>query len=112
MGVYDRGKSHCGGIVGAAQIDIAKPNGWLYHAPMIQIERGIPIPVTTMRGYNGNRGPRLPFAEMEVGDSILIPADRIINARIAANRFAAAVTGWKCCTQKQDGGSYRLWRTA
>jgi hypothetical protein len=74
---------------------------------MIKIERDVPLPPPVRRG----RKPTWPFAEMEVGDSFVVPASRREKARLAAANYAHRHRGWKYATRDVPDG-YRIWRTA
>lgn len=41
----------------------------------IHVQKGIPIPVVKARGRRGHSKPKYPWAEMQPGDSFLMPSD-------------------------------------
>lgn len=71
---------------------------------MLQIERGIALPITRSK---------YPFADMEVGDSILFREKAQANsARISSMRFVRVhEPKWKFVMRKVEDG-WRMWRTA
>ena len=76
---------------------------------MYQIEAGIPIPARTTKGGAG-RKPKYPFAELQVGESFLVPgktADKIGSTVTLARKR----TGRNFTVRNVDGG-VRIWRTA
>lgn len=74
----------------------------------MQIERGIPIPED--HGVRRRRS-QLPFARMEVGDSVLVPADSARRMLMAAATWKRRHPGWDYTTRKASDGTMRLWRT-
>lgn len=67
-----------------------------------KIEKKIPIPAS--------RG-KWPFAEMAVGDSILVPFELKEGARQAAFAYGAK-KNMKFITRAAEEGSLRIWRAA
>jgi len=67
------------------------------------IEKNVPVPP-------GRRtGSRIPFARMEIGDSVFLPGDpKKFNSVSVA---AAKKYGFKF-TQRRVGGGVRIWRVA
>lgn len=71
----------------------------------MKIEKNIPIPAAA------HRGARIwPFADMQVGDSVLIPMERAKPARSAATTLGKR-RGFRFVTRAVDGG-LRVWRSA
>ena len=76
---------------------------------MYKIEADIPIPVAVKKGGAG-RKPKYPFAELQVGESFLVPGK-------TTDKFGATVTlarkrtGRNFTTRNVEGG-VRIWRTA
>lgn len=68
----------------------------------IRIEKGIPMP---------SNGLELPFSEMNVGDSFLIPKEvSAITVRVRAVQYCTDnVSNVKFSIKKVDNG-YRCWR--
>jgi hypothetical protein len=64
------------------------------------------VPVPPKRNENLRR---YPFADMEVGDSFTVPADRMLSARSAASRFQQSHQGWAFVT-RIEGERARIWR--
>lgn len=65
-----------------------------------KIERNIPI--------HRHRHTKFPFAEMEIGDSFLLPDATSTNAATPAYKWAKA-NGWKFTARKLEKG-VRVWR--
>lgn len=72
---------------------------------MIEIEKNIPIPPARI-----GRFPIYPFAEMEIGDSILVKGDwkKLDSAKVAARAYGKR-HGVRFRTMQVDTG-VRLWR--
>lgn len=63
-----------------------------------RIEKGVPMPTS------------FPFAQMEVGDSFVLPTNtKRVTAWIAAKRYADK-HGVEFATRTVEDGSIRLWR--
>jgi hypothetical protein len=73
---------------------------------MLKIEKGIPIP-PDMRGMTKGKR-KYPFAEMEVGDSILLEQKKASGIGSYAQK---CLPGAKFSTRKVEGG-IRIWRLA
>ena len=77
---------------------------------MYKIEKGIPVSGLT----KGRRGSKYPFADMEVGDSFLLPCgdkERVKTmARVSCSITRQKVTG-KLFTARSAEGGIRVWRT-
>lgn len=65
------------------------------------IEKNVPLP---------SRANKWPFARMEVGDSVVIPAAEAHRGRSASQAIERS-KGWKFATRRESGG-LRIWRTA
>jgi len=65
----------------------------------LKISKNVPIP---------NRGCKYPFADMEVGDSILFDREYANTIRASA-RYYFQKAGWKLIS-RSDGDKTRLWR--
>lgn len=70
----------------------------------MKIEKGVPIPTGSRIDW--------PFDQMEVGDSLEIPAD--IGPRRAKNAASSyeRTHNWKFAIRKTGENTWRLWRTA
>lgn len=69
---------------------------------MIKIEKGVPF-----KNNNGN----LPFEEMNVGDSFLIPKEmQCTNVRVRAIQFAKSKKSKHKFSIKKVENGYRCWR--
>lgn len=79
---------------------------------MYEIKKNIPIPVIER---HAGRPAIYPFAEMAIGDSILIPVDknskRGLSARRSAHGYADRHSGFKFTTLFVDSG-LRIWRVS
>jgi len=73
----------------------------------IRIQRGIPIPRRVGRGRNGNREPKYPWSQMQIGDSFLFPEE--IGRSAHSSAYKASRGGKKFAVWKTDSG-YRCWR--
>lgn len=71
---------------------------------MFEIEKFVPIPV----GYAKKK--KYPFAEMEIGDSILFCGSDMKKARSYSHAFGVR-HGMKFVTRLVDGGM-RIWRVS
>ena len=71
----------------------------------IKIERGVPMP------HRVARQRKYPFAQMDVGDSFLVPLDGVDRIRVQNSVCSTArgVSGRKFCTSMVEGG-VRVWR--
>lgn len=67
-----------------------------------KIEKGIPAPAA-------KTSRRWPFADMKVGDSVVIPAEKVMAARNTACMFGKN-RGWKFTVRLQEDGTARCWR--
>jgi len=65
------------------------------------IEKNVPIPPPGQTKY--------PWAEMEVGDSFLVPADKGNSAKTAASHFIRRNPGKKFLS-RAEGDELRIWR--
>lgn len=72
----------------------------------MEIESGIPIP--PMR--SGRTKTKLPFADMQVGDSVLVPVEDGRRMIEAAGTFKRRHDGWDYTTRMTSKG-LRIWRT-
>jgi hypothetical protein len=74
----------------------------------VRVQKNIPMPMVTPRGFGGTAKPKYPWRTMDVGDSFLFP-ERIGRAGYAAALQASKYTGrlFKVC--RMDDG-YRCWR--
>lgn len=72
--------------------------------PTFRIEKGVPIPAHRLRADYA-----FPFMDMEIGDSIEVPADFARKARAAAHGFAKR-EGIRLTCRSQPDGSVRIWR--
>lgn len=72
--------------------------------PIFRIEKGVPIPARGLRADSA-----FPFMDMEIGDSIEVPADFAKKARAAAHGFAKR-EGIRLTCRAQPDGSVRIWR--
>ena len=81
--------------------DMAKP--LLVSNTVYKIEKNIPIPFSSGQG----RFPKYPFAQMQVGDSVLIP----LNSRSAAYSWAKLHDRRFTC-RPEGTKSVRVWRIA
>lgn len=74
---------------------------------MIQIEKNISVPAAQNVGR-----PRIyPFAEMEIGDSFLLPTAEKDRVGQAAKAWKARHGGWNYRTRVLDEG-IRIWRVS
>lgn len=63
--------------------------------------------------HTGIGHTKYPFAEMDVGDSFLVPQDeKIASVRSAAVMYAARKSGSVKFSIKKHLGGYRCWRIA
>jgi hypothetical protein len=72
---------------------------------MYQIEKGIPVP-------NLGRKRKYPFAEMEIGDSFLVPmgdGKNVNSLRISIRNLARFLAPKRFAISIQEGG-LRVWR--
>lgn len=73
---------------------------------MAKIESGIPMPAC----YKNGRPSSYPFREMEVGQSIYIPASETFPRHAAKRAYAAGRrAGMKFVCRRDDNG-VRIWR--
>lgn len=73
---------------------------------MTKIESGVPVPAS----YKNGRPPSYPFREMEVGQSIYIPATEVFPRYAAKRAYAAGRrAGFKFVCRRDDDG-VRVWR--
>lgn len=70
----------------------------------MKIEKGIPMPT-------GTKLPKYPWAEMEVGDSFVVPDDKVIRVRSAAQQWNSNHAE-KFVVRKGFDDIYRCWRKA
>lgn len=78
----------------------------------ISIDKNIPVPTASI----GGRHSSLPSAQLEVGDSYLLPATTKEEFAIARRRLGSSTAslikkGRKFTTRSVEGG-IRIWRTA
>lgn len=74
----------------------------------LKIEKGVPLAPAK------RNGARYPWADMEIGDSILVPYDGREIAQVGANVSSAAASGLgrgKYRTARESNG-IRVWRLA
>ena len=72
----------------------------------LKIEKNIPIP-TDRRG--GGRGYSAALSKMKIGESVVLP----VKSYSGAWQHAARVIGsGKFTVHTNDGGGFRVWRTA
>lgn len=73
-------------------------------APDIAIDRDIPPPAA--------RWPKIawPFADMQIGDSIRVPPDRVAAAKSALSRYCRVDAPERRFTRRKVGGGIRIWR--
>ena len=69
----------------------------------IVIEKGIPL-----RKRNGEID--YPFAQMETGDSFLIPGKVIDSLRVSAGRYRQTHPEFNFSLRKENENQYRFWR--
>lgn len=72
--------------------------------PTFRIEKGVPVPTRGVR-----TSYLFPFEDMEIGDSIAVPAEFAKKARGAACSFAKR-EGIRLTCRTQADGSVRIWR--
>lgn len=75
------------------------------------IEKNVPKPNTKPYRNFKNGYSKYPFAEMEVGDSVLFPGEGNNGPAYAAARKAGSRNGRKYSGFVQEGG-IRIWRDA
>lgn len=75
----------------------------------ISIEKGIPLPM----GKCGGRGrPAIyPFPDMQVGDSVFIPGQKVGGGAYGSARSISRRLGFKFAARTVEGG-IRIWRIA
>ena len=78
----------------------------------ISIDKNIPVPTLIRRGRHAS----LPSADLEIGDSFMLPAitkDELDQARTRLRSSTASLIkkGRKFATRSVEGG-IRIWRTA
>lgn len=74
----------------------------------IEIESDVPL----MASHKNGRPASYPWREMQVGDSILIPAERTHPKHASKRAYAASKrTGYKFTCRTQEDG-VRVWRIA
>ena len=71
---------------------------------MFRIDKNIPVPLTSGMG----RPTIYPFADMAVGDSILVPVNKAGGARVSAY-YHGKIHKKKFTAQRVADG-YRIWR--
>lgn len=71
-----------------------------------KIDTDVPIPGTEKKVYE-----KWPFRHMNVGDSVLIDAEKRKHAEQAACHYGRR-SNKKFCLRKVDDDSVRVWRTA
>lgn len=87
----------------------------------MQIEKNIPLP-SSLRDTKNSKlrksaagRDRIPFQEMEVGDSVLVPLDfdgsANPHALVRVQAYRASSGGKKYISKKQPDG-FRVWRIA
>lgn len=69
-----------------------------------QIEKNVSIPARTVV-----RGSKYPFADMEIGDSFLVPGIKASTMSNTAGRFAKTHEGYKFSVRAEGDGA-RVWR--
>jgi hypothetical protein len=75
------------------------------------IEAGIPIPPKRFAGALPGSNRRYNFAEMDVGDSILLPATvNRVSLRTTIRKFQVKYPGRKFTSRVMEGGTTRGWR--
>ncbi len=75
-----------------------------------EVEQQVPIPPCTRGGRS--RQSRFPFAQMQPGDSFLVPREETTAKRLATNAACYAkkwTKGWKFCVRTLPEG-IRCWR--
>jgi len=72
-----------------------------------KIDRGIPLPQNRKRG----RKASYPFADLEIGDSFLVPFANVRTMRSAAYQARIRMDKTFYCA-KEGQHSVRVWRTA
>ena len=76
---------------------------------MFQLETGIPVPPRA--SFGSVRGSKYPFADMEVGESFLVPEDvKLTTIRSAIGAFNKNNKTVKFAVRNTDTG-VRVWRT-
>jgi hypothetical protein len=68
---------------------------------MYEIRKGVPVP-----SVNRQTGLTATLRRMEQGDSIVVPADKV-----SSMHPCAIQAGVKIMTQKNDDGTFTVWRT-
>lgn len=74
------------------------------------IEKGVPLPPPAGRGRNRKPYRRLPFAQMQVGDSFFCPTDEPVAE--SRNFLTAAKHKGTVVTCRRVSGGIRVWRVA
>ena len=83
---------------------------------LYKVEKGIPIPAKRSGGGGDQNGePKYPWPLMEIGDSFLIPALDLDEARIIARRVTGSLKGQrvhngKVFTLRTSWKGVRVWR--
>lgn len=85
---------------------------------MYAIDKNIPMPDKIPRGGAESTLPKYPFAEMEIGDSFLVPTDGTTSEnQLARNRIGGSFRSGKMArfinieTRNVNGG-VRCWRVS
>lgn len=73
---------------------------------MVQIEKGIPMPVLLRNGG----AAKYPWRQMEIGDSFFVCGLKAAQLSGTAHN-AAKITGFKFAARSEPGG-VRVWRVA
>jgi len=71
-----------------------------------KIEKDVPVP-----NIASGKGKQVPFAVMEIGDSVLVTNDSGVRAARASASWHSKVTDKRFITRTVDGG-VRIWRVS
>lgn len=76
---------------------------------VIQVESGIPIPPPPPRG--GGRTAKYKWADLAVGESFAVPADRLNSIKVLIHRHNTKPRSRKRFTwRRAEDGRIRVWR--
>ncbi len=73
----------------------------------IEVERGIAMPVRA-----GSANQKYPLAELQIGDSFLLPVGTLRENVSGSISYAAMKLGRKFITRTVEGGRVRVWRVS